>query len=70
MSVQYICSEKWHAYKEQGHNKSLNADGVKEKINEVNIIQIACGMWLWLENQWHLISKQHPLNVVIDILTA
>lgn len=43
MSTRYIRSENRHAYKEQGHNKSLNADGVKEKINEVNIIQIACG---------------------------
>lgn len=43
MSARYIRSENRHAYKEQGHNKSLNADGVKEKINEVNIIQIACG---------------------------
>ncbi len=42
----------------------------RDRINEVNVIQIACSMWLWLENQWHLISKQHPLNVVIARLTV
>lgn len=37
MSVRCVHSGKWHAYKEQGHNKSLNGDGERQnKLSECN----------------------------------